>query len=217
MYRTLLALAVCALFGAAAQAETVAAFDDPSVDSSTPLFFFDGGTNILTGGWDAAGLTLQTIAGDFADASFVLEPVNVDGSGEVQAGKINFFDSSDNPIFEINFDSAQLTQTQFGATEFLATNEVIFTGNILPAPVEAESFSFAFANQQPFGDSGFSVTAAFTASATIIPEPATFGLLCFCAVCAARSSRHDAFRRRDGVQQGGVRHSVEPHQWDDTI
>jgi hypothetical protein len=196
--KTILALSVCALLAGApaAQAATIAAFDDPAVSSSTPLFFFNGETNQLSGGWGMLGLTLQTIAGDFDDVSFMMTPVGVDGVGEVDAGTINFFDSGENPIFEISFDSAHLTPTLFGATEFLATNEVVFTGDILPAPVEAESFSFAFANQTDFGAGGFTVTAAFTSSATIIPEPATLALMAFCVLGAARSRNRRAFRRR---------------------
>ena len=51
----------------------------------------------------------------------------------------------------MDFDSALLSIDAFGATEFNALNDVMFSGSILPSPVQAESFSFAFTNQVAVG------------------------------------------------------------------
>lgn len=178
--RVFSALVLCLALAAAAQAEpmTIASFDDPAQDASTPLFEFDGITREITGGWDMPGLTLETITGTFEDVTFEMAPLFVDGFGEVEAGEIEFFDSGGSPIFTVGFDSAQLTIVGFGATEFLATNSVMFSGSILPDEVFAESFSFAFANQAEVPETnGFTTTAAFTSSAEVVPEPASVALL----------------------------------------
>lgn len=164
----------CALwFSVPVAADTIAQFDDPASGSDTPLFTFDADAGLLSGAWSLPGLTLETVGGDFDDATFTMEPVSVDAFGGVGAGQIDFFASGDpdNPIFIIEFDSGQLTPTNFGATEFLATNDVVFSGSILPLPTKQESFSFALANHEPFGLNGFTATAAFTSSAEFIPEP----------------------------------------------
>jgi hypothetical protein len=162
---------------ALAETLTIATFADPSQDASEPMFSFNGTTSTIDGGWEMPGLTLETIGGTFENATFEMDPLLVDGFGEVQAGDIVFRDSGDNVIFNVSFDSAQINVLGLGATEFLATNEVSFSGSILPMPVQMESFSFSFANQAalPAGP-GFTATASFTASGELIPEPATLAL-----------------------------------------
>lgn len=188
-------LLAVSLFATAASAGTVtiATFADPSPDGTTPLFSYSAATNMLSGSWSGSGLTLETLDGDFTDATFVMSAAAGAGFGDVGAGTVEFFDSAANSILLIGFNSGQLTFTGFGATEFMATNGVTFSGSILPDPplfTANESFAFAFANQTAVGgDGSFTATAAFTSSAEIIPEPATLGLLGFGAVALGRAVR----------------------------
>lgn len=176
-----------------AESITIASFSDPAQDETTPLFEFDATTHELSGGWDGGGLTLETVTGTFENVTFSMSPLLVDAFGETQPGQVDFRDSGDTLIYRITFDSAHLTVIGFGATEFLATNAVQFSGPILPAAVLNESFSFAFANQTPMGPGGgFTATAAFTSSADLVPEPASAVLLVF-TLAAAGSTRR---RRR---------------------
>jgi PEP-CTERM motif len=167
------------------QAETVATFEDPSSDSATPLFTFDALAMELSGGWSLPGLTLETLGGTFSNVTFELEPVSVNLFGQVDPGRVDFR-LGVVPLLTIEFDSGQLNPTAFGATEFLATNDVVFSGAIFEFPVENESFSFAFANQTDLGAGGFSATATFTSSADVIPEPASLGLLALSTCVLAR-------------------------------
>ena len=162
---------------ARAESMTIATFDDPSVGADAPLFTFNGANRMLSGGWSIPGLTLETVSGTFNNVRFTMPPVFVDGANQADPGEITFRNASNQVIFRVNFDSAQLSVTGLGATEFLATNNVMFTGSILPAPVFAESFSFGFANQTALPNGGFTATASFTSSAEIIPEPATAMLI----------------------------------------
>lgn len=168
---------------ASADTVTIATFKDPAPSSLTPLFFFNAGTNQLSGGWGFVGLTLDTIGGVFEDVTFTLAALPGAGPGEVGAGTVEFRDSGDQVIFTMDFDSALLSIDTFGATEFNALNDVTFSGSILPTPVQAEGFAFAFANQAAVGgDGSYSATAAFTSSAEVIPEPVTLILLMFATV-----------------------------------
>lgn len=174
------AMAVFMATTASAETVTIATFNDPSPSSLSPLFLFDAATNQLSGGWGFDGLTLETIGGVFEDATFSLTALPGAGAGAVGAGTIEFRDSGDDVIFTMAFDSAFLSIDTFGATEFNASNDVVFTGSILPFAVQAESFSFAFANQVAVGgEGGYSATAAFTSSAEVIPEPTTLVMLLF--------------------------------------
>jgi hypothetical protein len=90
------------------------------------------------------------------------------------AGAIQFYDSANNPIWRIDFDSALLNGSlSFGASDFIGQN-VTFSGSIIPTPLTDEAFAFSFAN--PIATpNGFTVTAAFTSSA--VPEPASLALI----------------------------------------
>ncbi len=182
-----LVFAVSAQANVVTGTDTIATFDDPALDATTPLITYDAGSNTLSGAWNSIGLTLETVSGDYIDATFTLTALPGGLPGEVGAGEVQFFDSLANPIFNIAFDSGQLNAIGFGATEFLSLNDVTFTGSILIDPVQNESFAFSFANQTPVGNDGsFTATAAFTSSATVIPEPATLGLLALGAVAFFR-------------------------------
>ncbi len=165
-------------FSARAESITVASFADPAGDETTPLFQFDATAHELSGGWSDPGLTLETATGTHENVTFTMSTLDVDAFGETSDGQVDFRDAGNALIYRITFDSAHLSVIGFGATEFLATNAVAFSGSILPAPVFNESFSFAFANQTPSGPAGgFTATAAFTSSAEVVPEPASVVLL----------------------------------------
>ncbi len=187
--------AFCACLGCAlavlspARADVIATFEDPASGSSTPLFTFDANLMQLSGGWTLSGLNLEGIGGTLNNVTFTMPPISVTALGEVQAGQIEFFLGAES-VFLVEFDSAQLSPTVFGATEFLATNEVVFSGSILPLPVENESFAFAFANLVDIGNGGFTATASFTSSADVIPEPASLMPLVLSGFYMRRRGRH---------------------------
>lgn len=176
-----------------AQAEagtvTIATFADPAADATTPLFTYTSATGMLEGSWSNVGLTLETIDGNFVDATFTMSAPADIGTGDVGAGTVEFFDSAANSILLIEFDSGEINFDQVGATEFMSQNVVAFSGSILPDPplfTDQESFAFSFANLVDQGGGDFTATAAFTSSATIIPEPATLALLALGAALGLR-------------------------------
>lgn len=182
--KTLSALAAAAAV-AAAHAETIATFADPSPDGSAPLFHFVSaapGSGVLSGGWSGTGLLLQTpglAAPDFGDARFTMDPVAATGGPFVWtlgAGSVEFRDSADALLFTISFTSGTLTSpVGAGASDF-AGNGVTFAGPIIPPLFFNEAFAFSFAN--PVGTfDNYTVTSSFTSSADRIPQPATLALL----------------------------------------
>ncbi len=167
---------------------TVATFADPSPGAGTPMFSYDGPSMTLSGGWSGTGLTLETIVGDFPDATFTMTSTVAPLGADSGSGTIEFFDSSAAPLLTIEFDVASLEVIGFGSAEFLAvdTDSITMSGPVIsvgfdvPSIDEEEAFSFAFANQVATdGSGGFSATAAFTSSTTTvpIPEPASLALL----------------------------------------
>ena len=195
-------LAVAA--SASAETVTIATFQDPSSSSLNPVFFFNSDTNQLSGGWSFTGLTLDTIGGVFEDATFSLAALPGVSANDVGAGTIDFRNSDDDIIFTMDFDSAFLSIDAFGATEFNASNDVTFTGSILPDLVQAESFSFAFANQAAVGSPGsYSATAAFTSSADVIPEPTTLFMLMLATAIRRRRGRDRSERVANRAAETG--------------
>lgn len=185
------------LTSAAAQADTVATFADPSPNGATPLFTLSG--NTFSGGWSGLGLNLQTpglpLVSDYADATFSMSPlnaVNVFGSfWALSGGSINFLDSASNPLLTITFASATLNvPAGAGASDF-AANNVTFSGPILSgyALVTNEAFAFSFAN--PVGAANnFTVTSSFTSSADLfVPAPGAAAVLGLGAIGAMRRRR----------------------------
>src|SRR5262245_57763209 len=79
---TVLASAALAV---AAGADTIATFDDPALDGSTPLFHFVSaapGVGVLSGGWSATGLDLDApglVTTSFSDATFTMSNVAATG------------------------------------------------------------------------------------------------------------------------------------------
>jgi len=159
------------------EAATIATFSDPSPGGQVPVFVQAG--NLLTGGWNAPGLNLVMpfTGNNYPNARFEMDPVTVATPGSYPTllgpGSIRFYDATDNLVLLITFESATLDVLNFGATEFLGRDDVTITGVGIPAApaLRDQGFSFALANASgtpPY----LSWTAAFSCSATVIPEPA---------------------------------------------
>lgn len=167
---------------------TVATFDDPSANASNPLFEVNLTTDLVTAGWDDSQTNLDldvVYSGNvFNNAFFEMTPVTYTGGltgGTTGGGTIEFWpDGGDvnDPLIQIDFDSANISLTSFGALDLFIADGVTITGTEIDLPLTDEAFSFGFANQQILpGQDGYTATAAFTCSATVIPEPATIALL----------------------------------------
>ena len=185
-------LVLCIMFVCTTLVEatlTIATFDDPAMDSSTPLFTVDLNTNFITGGWDdlKTGLDLDVIysGNTFVDAFFEMTPVSYTGGlmgGPTGGGTVKFFADGQStgmtPLIQIDFNSAALSPTSFGGVELFGNDVTISGSEIGGATLTNEAFSFSFANQILLPDEvGFTATSAFTSSA--VPEPATVALLGF--------------------------------------
>ena len=182
-------LVLCIMFVCATLVEatlTIATFDDPAVDSTTPLFTVEF-YNRITGGWpdSKTGLDLDVIytGNTYYDAFFTMTPVSYTGGlmgGSTGGGTVKFFadNTSTTPLIQIDFNSATLSPTSFGGVELFGNDVTISGSEIGGATLTNEAFSFSFANQILLPDEvGFTATSAFTSSA--VPEPATLTLLGF--------------------------------------
>lgn len=202
--KSLMSFAVIAAgLSSSAFADTIATFADPAIGPSTPLFSWDSVTTTLTGGWASTGLNLLTPgvpAPDYANATFTMTPLaqtaTFSGIVLLNGGTFRFFDSGATEVLRIDFSSAVLTSSlSLGASD-LTANNVTFSGSIIPlgATLSAESFAFSFANPVQTGQTGlppsFTVTSAFTSSATIvIPTPGAAALLGLGGLMAVRRKR----------------------------
>lgn len=174
---------------------TMVTFDDPSLNSSNPLFTVDFLNNSLTGGWSdvKTGLTLEIPynGNTFSDAWFDMTPVSIDSSGDTGSGTISFYENNAlTPLLTITFQSGSVSRFGFGADELFVANSVTITGSEITNLLSDEQFAFSFANKKKLSGpaglaGGFTATAAFTSSAIFvpeIPEPATVALLGFGAL-----------------------------------
>jgi MYXO-CTERM domain-containing protein len=190
------ALAVASLSTAAQASVTVATFDDPSSSSLTSLFQRNG--ILFTGGYNGLGLTLQTPgtpAPDFPDATFTITPLTIINDfgpfAQLSGGTIQFFDDLKNPILRIDFTGASLSNIlSLGASDFLAQG-VTFSGPIVASfpGLTDEQFGFSFANPVVIDPQHYTVTSAFTSSATVTPTPAALSVLGLGGLVAARRRR----------------------------
>lgn len=179
--RTILAVVLSAM-ACAAQAETIATFADPSSNGSMPVFV---NTNtFLDGGWDQPGLDLVSPLTEeiYEDVTFEMTPLLITGRTFLSGGTITF-EHAGAPLFVISFDSAYLSPFGFGASSLVTRDNVTFSGPLVSSvpEMEDEFFAFSFANYLVHPD-GVAWTAAFTSSATIVPEPTallgmSFGLV----------------------------------------
>lgn len=186
----------------AASADTVATFADPSAGLPS-LFEFTQtgpGAGTLAGGYSGSSLVLQTpglpLIPNYPGAKFAMSTLASTSSFGpfyfMGAGSINFFDSLNNPLMTISFNSAILTNSVgLGASDF-AGYGVTFSGPILNGFVIAnEAFSFSFANKTVIDAQGsYRVTSSFTSSADLtIPAPGAAALLGLGGLIAVRRRR----------------------------
>lgn len=181
---------LCGVSASSAEASlitTVATFSDPAANGSTPLFTLTGSASAvgstLTGGWSGTGLDLiiPWTNTTYEDATFTMDSLTVTAPYVLSGGQIIFYDNLNNPILQIDFDSAMLyAPFGFGAST-LESHNVSFSGTAVSFPVLGEeSFAFSFANQVIVSSSPSvrTYTAAFTSSA-LIPEPTSLALIVF--------------------------------------
>jgi len=183
-------LVLCIMFVCTTLVEatlTIATFDDPAVNSTTPLFMVDLINDEITGGWadSQTGLDLDVVYSGhtFSDAFFTMTTVSYTGGlmgGSTGGGTVKFFadgqSTGTTPLIQIDFNSATLSPTGLGGAELFGNDVTISGSEIGGATLTDEAFSFSFANQVLLPDEGgFTATSAFTSSA--VPEPATITLL----------------------------------------
>jgi hypothetical protein len=168
---------------------TIATFEDPSGSGVDPLFAIDSDSGKIDGGWDDSktGLDLNIVyAGPvYKDAWFTMSTLTYGGgySGTTGAGVVKFYADGDastaTPILQIEFSSAYLNSGGLASQElFFAGTSIVISGVDITEQLTDEAFSFSFANQVLTPENnGFTATAAFTSSATVVPEPVTIALL----------------------------------------
>jgi hypothetical protein len=190
----LVALFAVGVISANAKASsTIATFDDPSRNSSDPLFKTDFTQMKLTGGWadTKTGLTLDIpySGHSFSNAWFEMTGTSspgveiTDTFGDTGGGVINFYrdGTTTNPLLTISFGSGFVSRYGFGADGIFDVGNVTIMGSEITGTLSEEQFAFSFANLAKLPgynswNDGYTTTAAFTSSAEI-PEPATLCLL----------------------------------------
>ncbi len=197
MQRTVLAgMAALALLGGVSSALGMATFADPTIGTPgpwDPMFVINSGT--ITGGYADTGLTLEldqfagAYAGTYTDVIFEFDPLSYAGTftnGLVGVGEFRFYLRDVNlpgqkgaEIFRINFNEAYLSRSSVGSDNIFTDAGVVFSVAGTPLALDDESVAFSFSHQlfipAKVNATGFSATAAMTASAT--PEPATLSVL----------------------------------------
>lgn len=176
--------------GAVHASFTVGTFADPTATSSENFFRFtrlSESTALLEGAWLADGLHLLTpgvSAPDQFDARFEIRnsqdtlgllATTSGGDFFTEAGYVRFFDSSNNTLLRIDFDSAVLNGNGFAAGFGSGTDDIDMSGAIVEPGWENEHFGFAFTNWTVVDEDDLTMSASFTSSA--VPEPGTLGVL----------------------------------------
>lgn len=174
--KSLLALVTMGFLAGSASADTVATFADPTISGAPPLFEMAG--NTFAGGWTGSNLDLIVpfTSQTYTDATFEMTNLVWDGANNLTGGTLKFYDSSNNMVLQIDFDSAKFYGPFGFGSSALAGSDVAFSGPGIPAPInlEEESFAFSFANPKKTAE-GYTWSASFTSSA--IPEPGSLLLL----------------------------------------
>jgi hypothetical protein len=191
---SIIMLAVTLMFVGNAYSDTIATFSDPALNASTPLFKVDNVAKTIKGGWTDAqtGLNLQVVinGNTFNNTFFTMTDLTYTGSlsyAVTGAGTIKFFaNNSDTaiatPLLQIDFASSSITFGGIGGDNIFSGNNVVFGGSELAGKIVSdEVFAFSFANLKAVDPTspknGYSATASFTSSATVVPEPATIAIL----------------------------------------
>lgn len=198
---TTLVVALCGV--SAAQAVTIATHDDPSV-GAPQVFTIDYNTNTVMGGWALPGLNLSipVLAGNYNNltmsvANMAITNVQVVGPLTILtlgAGEIRYWDTDiNNPVFQVNFDSATLVEPATAQAADLTGNNVTFSGSGLGAlngNLTNEVIAYSFANPV-YNGNVHTYTASMTSSADVVPEPASMTLLALgvAAFAARRRAR----------------------------
>ena len=182
-------IAVLGISSIAAASITIATFDDPTNNSNEVMFTVDTTNGVVSAGWGDSlnnlDLYIAYVAEDYyyENVWFDMTTLTYAGGsfgGLTNGGNITFYanDSTDE-LLTIAFSSAYLQP--FGGGLF--SNEILFmdvtisiNGIDITDELVDEAFGFTFANQT-VTSTGYTATASFTSSATIIPEPATMLLL----------------------------------------
>ena len=178
-----------------AEAVTIATFSDPAIDGSEPLLEVDLVGGKITSRWDddKTGLTLNVSGTPYNNSFFIItdssDNTGITYAGDISggatgSGKIKFFQDGQNtstdPLVLIEFESAQLTLTNFAGTDhWFYANDVDISGTAVSIALIDESFSFSLSNHVPINsdwNNGYTATAAFSSSGAV-PEPATIALL----------------------------------------
>ncbi len=186
MVRTLSVLSLISA-GVLANAATLATFNDPAANGSTPLFSVDSSS--MSGSWNGTGLNLVlSLTGvTYNDVKMSMASVSRTGN-TVGSGSVVFYTNTVNdPIFKVDFSGGTVFEPfGFGAS-FVSNQGVSFSGSALSGqpPLTNGQFAFSFAN--PVVNGGTTTyTSAFTSSADPVPEPATLGLLGLAGAALAR-------------------------------
>lgn len=185
-----------ALVAAASQASvTIATFQDPAPNSSTPLFDWDMGANTLSGSWTGAGFTMDTPGftggGSVANTHFLMGPVALtvvipNVLYMMGAGTIDFYTTNlSSPFFTITFNGGTFLNPLNSSASSLNGDVVNFAGPNVPGGLSNQQFAFSLAN--PVLSSGhMTYTSSFTSSADVVPEPLTLVALATGLAAVAR-------------------------------
>ncbi len=180
-------VASCAIVSA--QAVTIATHQDPS--NGTPeVFTIDTTNNLVSAMWVGASinLNLPVIPSSLVNLNMVMDPVAITSTSvfgpltihTLGAGEIRYFSTDVNtPEFQINFSSASLIEPSAAAAADLSGNNVTFSGSSIAALsglLSNEVVNYSFSNPVTTAN-GRTYTASMTASADVVPEPASMTVL----------------------------------------
>ncbi|MFM9871923.1 MAG: PEP-CTERM sorting domain-containing protein [Fimbriimonadaceae bacterium] len=172
-----------------AQAVTIATHQDPSA-GSPEVFTVDTTANIVSAAWTGSNLNLNLpiIPSSFSNLNMVMNSVAITSTTIVGpltihtlgAGEIRYYSTDINtPEFQINFSSASLIEPSSASAADLSGNNVTFSGSAvasLAGLLSNEVVNYSFSNPVTTAN-GRTYTASMTASANVVPEPASMTVI----------------------------------------